>query len=63
LVGPSVSARWKVMTQTERDTLVLQVGVGRGAKQKPINIFSVEIFLRIRIKSNCNIRRIRKRIK
>ena len=37
LVGPSIPARSKLMTQTKIDKLVLQVGVGRGAKYKPIN--------------------------
>jgi hypothetical protein len=31
LVGPPMPDRSRVMTQTKRDTLVLQVGVWRGA--------------------------------
>jgi hypothetical protein len=34
------------MTQTKRDTMVLQTGVGCGAKHKPINMSSFENILR-----------------
>jgi hypothetical protein len=39
-------ARSQVMIQKKRDTLVLQVGVGLGAKHKPIKICSFENILR-----------------
>jgi hypothetical protein len=41
-----MTARSQVMSQTKRDTLALQVRVGRGAKHKTIYTFSMEIFLR-----------------
>ena len=41
-----MSDRSKVITQTERDSLVLQVGVGRVARQKPIKSMFFENFLR-----------------
>jgi len=58
-----MSDRSKVMTQTKRDTLVLQIGAGRGAKHKPIKMYSFENFSKKRLKPNkdCNVRRRRRR--
>jgi len=41
-----MSDRSKVMTQTKRDTLVLQVEAGRGAKHKAIKMYFFENLLR-----------------
>ena len=58
MVGPSTSGRSKVMTQTKRDKLVLHIGARRGAKHKPIKMYSFE---NLKPNKDCNVRRKRRR--